>query len=187
MANSRVTFFPVGEKNGGMILIRLNDKDKTTILIDSSIGADKIAGYCDVNQELRSRLPVDSEDRPYVDAFILTHRDQDHLQGIQTHFHLGSPENYPEQKKNEDKKIFIRELWSSHNFWEPASTEYVLCDDAKAFNKEMKRRVSLFEVNLTIQAEGNRAIIVGKDPDGKTDRLGDINFNVSDTFTLINN
>jgi len=186
MANSKVTFFPVGEKNGGMILIRLNNDDKTTILIDSSIGSDKIADYCDVNYELRYRLPIDSDDRPYVDAFILTHRHQDHLQGIQNHFHLGPPEDYPSAKDGEDKKIFIKELWSSHNFWKPSSSNYKLSEDAKAFNKEMKRRVDLYEKKSAIQDDGNRAIIIGKDPDDKTDNLQEINYDIGDTFVKIN-
>jgi hypothetical protein len=187
MTNSIITFFPVGDKNGGMILIRLNDSYNTTILVDVCINNELIADHCDVAQELLDRLPIDSSDRPYVDAFILTHRHQDHLQGIQTYFHLGKPEDYPNTKDDEDKKIFIRELWSSHNFWKPSSKNYNLCEDAKAFNKEMKRRVSLFEEKQTIQSEGERAIIIGKDPDGKTDNLKNINYDIGDTFTKINN
>ena len=187
MNNSNITFFPVGDKNGGMILIRLNDTSKTTILIDSSIPSDKVADHCDVNKELRARLPKDSNSRPYVDAFILTHRHEDHLQGIQSNFHLGKPEDYPEPKDGEDHKIFIKELWSSHNFWKPSSTNYSLCDAAKAFNKEMKRRVKLFEDNKSIQSEGDRAIIIGKDPEGKTDDLSTINYDIGDLFTKINN
>ena len=142
MANSTVTFFPVGEKNGGMTLIKLNDNNKTTILIDCSIGDESIADHCDVNQELRDRLPDDSG-RPYVDAFILTHRHEDHLKGFQKHFHTGSLDDYND---NEDElKIVIREMWSSHNFWKPSSENYKLCDNAKAFNKEMKRRVELYK------------------------------------------
>jgi len=185
MANSIVTFFPVGEKNGGMTLIRLNDSKKTTILIDCAIGEDLIAEHCDVNQELRDRLPSDSDGRPYIDAFILTHRHEDHLKGFQKHFHLGSLDDYKDDE--EELKIIIRELWSSHNFWKPSSKHYQLCDDAKAFNKEMKRRVALFEEKKEIQNEGDRAIIVGKDPDGKTDNFSDINYDIGDTFTKINN
>jgi hypothetical protein len=184
MAHSKVTFFPVGEKNGGMTLIKLNDNKKTTILIDCSIGDDPIADHCDVNQELRDRLPTDSDDRPYVDAFILTHRHDDHLKGFTKHFHTGSLDDYKDD--DDEKKIVIRELWSSHNFWKPSSKNYRLCDDAKAFNKEMKRRVDLFNEDKEIQPEGDRAIIVGKDPDGKTDGLEDINYDIGDTFTKIN-
>jgi glyoxylase-like metal-dependent hydrolase (beta-lactamase superfamily II) len=79
MASSTITFFPVGDKNGGMILLKLNNAQKTTILIDCSIGEETIAEYCDVNQEFRNRLPKDSNERPYVDCFILTHRHDDHI------------------------------------------------------------------------------------------------------------
>lgn len=185
MGNTIITFFPVGEKNGGMALIKLNNIDKTTILIDCSIGDESIAEYCDVNQELRNRLPSDSDGRPYVDAFILTHRHDDHLKGFQKHFHLGSLEDYKDD--NNELKIIIKELWSSHNFWKPVSSSYSLCDDAKAFNKEMKRRVKLYEDNNKIQVEGDRAIIVGTDPDGKTDKLNNINYDIGATFTKINN
>ena len=182
MADTVITFFPVGEKNGGMTLLKLNNYEKTTILIDCSIGDEAIADYCDVNEELRKRLPLDSYNRPYVDAFILTHRHDDHVKGFEKNFHLGSIEDY----KDKDEKIIIKELWSSHNFWKPASSNYSLCNDAKEFNKEMKRRVDLFKEKGKIQAEGDRAIIVGKDADGKTDGLKLINYDIGENFIKIN-
>ena len=185
MANSTITFFPVGEKNGGMIFIKLNDSNKTIILIDCSIDDDSIADHCDVNQELRDRLPTDSNGRPYVDAFILTHRHEDHVKGFEKHFHLSSIDDYKDD--DDELKIIIKELWSSHNFWKPSSKSYKLCDNAKAFNKEMKRRVDLFETDKEIQEEGNRAIVVGKDSDGRTDELKEINYDIGNTFTTINN
>ena len=185
MANSTVTFFPVGEKNGGMTLIMLNDTKKTTILIDCSIGDELIADHCDVNQELRDRLPTDSNNRPYVDAFILTHRHDDHVKGFTNHFHTGPLDEYDD--KADEKKIVIREMWSSHNFWKPSSAKYKLCESAKEFNKEMKRRVDLFKEKKKIQPEGDRAIVIGKDLEGRTDDIGDINYDIGDTFTKINN
>lgn len=185
MANSTVTYFPVGEKNGGMTLIKLNDTGNTTILIDCSIGDEPIAGHCDVNQELRDKLPTDSDKRPYVDAFILTHRHDDHVKGFINHFHTGSLNDYDDQA--DEKKIVIREMWSSHNFWKPSSERYNLCENAKSFNREMKRRVDLFKKKKAIQPDGDRAIVIGKDPEGKTDDLGDINYDIGDTFTKINN
>jgi len=186
MASSTISFLPVGEKNGGMTLIKLNNDDiKTSIIIDCSIGDESIANHCDVNQELRGRLPKDSNDRPYVDAFILTHRHEDHLKGFSKHFHTGSLDEYDDDEN--ELKIVIRELWSSHNFWKPASKNYPLCENAKIFNKEMKRRVALFEKNKKIQPEGDRAIIIGKDPDGKTDDLAAINYDIGESFSKINN
>lgn len=186
MSNSIITFFPVGDKNGGMTLLRLNDFSKTTILIDVCIGDAPIADHCDVAQELRDRLPKDSNGRPYVDAFILTHRHQDHLQGIQTHFHLGAISDYTEPKDGEDPKIIIRELWSNYHFWKKSSANYELCDDAVAFNTEMKRRVELFKSAKSIQVEGERAIIVGKDPDGKCAGLEAITHEIGSGFATIN-
>jgi hypothetical protein len=185
MAYSTITFFPVGEKNGGMTLIKLNDMKKTTILVDCSIGDEPISDYCDVNQELRNKLPTDSNKRPYVDAFILTHRHDDHVKGFIDHFHTGSLDEYDDDE--DEKKIVMREMWSSHNFWKPSSASYKLCDSAKAFNKEMKRRVDLFKEKKAIQLEGDRAIVIGKDPEGRTDDIGDINYDIGDTFTKINN
>lgn len=185
MRHSVVTFFPVGEKNGGMVLFRLNDTNNTTILFDCCIGDEVIGEDCDVNSELRSRLPVDSGGRPYVDAFILTHRHEDHLRGFSKHFHLGPLVDYDDDA--DEKKIVIRELWSSYIFWKPESSSYPLCDEARAFNKEMRRRVGLFKETHKIQAEGDRAIIVGKDPDGRTDGLEDINYDIGDTFEEVNN
>ncbi|MCK9170527.1 MAG: hypothetical protein M0P01_08945 [Treponema sp.] len=182
MKFSKMTFFPVGDKNGGMSLLSLSNG--ITILIDCAIAADKIADYCDINKELRARLPADSEGRKYVDTFILTHRHDDHLTGFVDNFYLGPLSDYV---KGSDK-IIIKELWSSHNFWKPESKDdtYKLCDDAKAFNKEMKRRVASFESSHTIQAEGDRAIIIGKDPEGRTEKLSAINYDIGTIITKIN-
>lgn len=187
MNNSIITFFPVGDKNGGMTLLRLNDYSKTTILVDVCIGDAPIADHCDVAKELRDRLPKNNNNHPYVDAFILTHRHQDHLQGIQTYFHLGPISDYSEPEDEEEPKIIIKELWSNYHFWKKSSANYELCEDAVAFNTEMKRRVELFKTTKTIQIEGERAIIIGKDPDGKCDGLDQICYEIGDAVTSINN
>jgi hypothetical protein len=153
-------------------------------LIDCSIGEDLIADYCDVNQELRSRIPTDDSGRPYVDAFILTHRHEDHVKGLEEYFHLGSLDAY--DNKADELKIIIHELWSSFYFWKPESENYSLCNNAKTFNKEMKRRVGLYEKNKSIQNIGDRAIIIGIDPDGKTKGLESITYAIGDIFTKIN-
>lgn len=183
MSQSTITFFPVGDKNGGMTLIRLNNHHKTTILIDCSIPSDKIADSCDVKQELYNRLPKDDFGRSYVDAFILTHRHDDHLLGFKDNFHLGKISDYD----NKSKKILIKELWSSHNFWKPESQSYSLCDDAKAFNREMKRRVDLFEETKEIQGDYDRAIVVGTDPEGRTEGKEAISIGIGEAFATINN
>lgn len=190
MSDSVITFFPIG--NGGMTLIRLNDglnnSLKTTILIDINIRdvSSSEDNICDVAQELRDRLPIDSKKRPYVDAFILTHQDDDHILGFKEHFHVGSLDNYKVPKDDENPKIVIRELWSTPRFRKEASDNYSLSDDAKEFNKEMRRRVKLFEDNQCIQPEGERAIIVGKDPDGEAEGLDSIIREIGTSFSKIN-
>jgi len=186
MKDSIITFFPVS--NGGMTLLRLNDALNTTILIDINIRDVSMADedICDVAQELRDKLYVDSNKRPYVDAFILTHHHDDHILGFKEHFHLGPLNDYKKPQKDEQPKIVIRELWCTPQFWKQASNNYTLSDDAKAFNTEMRRRVKLFEVSKTIQQEGDRAIIVGKDSDGKTNNILQIVREIGQTFSIIN-
>ena len=92
---STITFFPVD--NGDMTLIKLDDSDKTTILVDINIrqaSGDEENTMCDVAKELRKRLEKDKDGRPYVDVFLLSHPDKDHCQGLQSHFHLGSLDSY---------------------------------------------------------------------------------------------
>jgi len=93
--SSRITFFPVG--NGDMTLIELDDADQTKILIDVNIrqsaGNEDDPTY-DAAGELRRRLKYDEMGRPFVDVFLQTHPDQDHLRGLQRHFHLGPVDDY---------------------------------------------------------------------------------------------
>src|SRR5256885_12269916 len=63
-----------------MTLIKFGDLDATTLLIDVNIrqDADDPDGEArDVAKDLRERLKKDENGRPYVDAFLLSHPDQD--------------------------------------------------------------------------------------------------------------
>ncbi|RWF67345.1 metallohydrolase [Mesorhizobium sp.] len=168
---AKLTFFPVG--NGDMALIELNNKQ--TILVDINIRAaadNPDDDTYDVAKDLKGRLPRDDKGRLYVDAFLLSHPDSDHVTGLTTHFHLGPPEDFPED--NEDL-ILIREMWSSPIVFRRASTQHTLCDEAKAWAKEARRRVKLFrDKGLAGTGSGDRILILGEDKDGKTDDLTDI-------------
>lgn len=181
MSTSTVSFFPVGDI-GGMILLKINSVTPQTILVDCCIGESKIADYCDVAEELYKRLPKNSEDRPYVDAFILTHRHEDHVRGFSVYFHLGSVSDYKAPGKDERAKIVINELWGSDLYWKSESEFYTLCDEAKAFNKEMKRRVNLYKEKKEIQAQGDRVIIIGAKEKGTEA----ITYEVGTRFVTIN-
>jgi hypothetical protein len=180
---AKIAFFPVG--NGDMTLIQLESGRK--ILIDINIRAaadDPDDATPDAAKMLCERLTRDAEGRLYVDAFLLSHPDQDHCGGLKNHFHLGSPGDW----SKEADKIFIRELWSSPLVFRRASKKkgYVLCDDAQAFNAEARRRVRRFRDSKGAVEDGDRILILGEDENGKTDDLGDILVKVDEVFSKVN-
>lgn len=187
MPSTTVTFFPVD--NGDMTLIRLGDADASTILIDVNIRVDADdpnSKVRDVAKDLRAQLKKDSNGRPYVDAFLLSHPDRDHCLGLTRHFYLGPLADYPDDDKMyKYKKIVIRELWSSPIVFRRASKSHTLCDEAKAFNKEARRRVKLNKDHYFSVSDGDRIQIMGKDIDGKTDELVPIVRPVDQAFNTL--
>lgn len=183
-----ITFFPVD--NGDMTLLKLADSDGTALLIDVNIrqDADDPKGEArDVAKDLRDRLKKDANGRPYVDAFLLSHPDQDHCRGVARHFHLGPLSDYPDDKKDyKDKKIVIREIWSSPIVFRRASKTHTLCDDAKTFSTEARRRVQLNRDKNFVVGDGDRILVMGEDIEGKTDDLGPILKKVDESFSAIN-
>src|SRR5713226_4860529 len=176
-----ISFFPVG--NGDMTLIKL--ESGRTILIDIKIcGAsdDPDDPTPDVGKMLRDRLERDDKGRLYVDAFLLSHPDEDHCAGLVNHFHLGPPGDW---SKSTDK-IVIREIWSSPIVFRRASTVMPLCSDAKAFNSEAKRRVQRFHDTGGAVSDGDRILILGEDENGKTDDLDAVLVKADETFSKVN-
>lgn len=179
---AKITFFNVG--NGDMTLIRL--ESGRTILIDVRIRAaaddqddDETR---DVAKDLRDRLVRDKEGRLYVDAYLQGHPDADHCTGLQEHLHIGSPEDF----NKKDDKIFIREIWSSPIVFRRADKTLKLCDDAKAFWTEARRRVKRYRDSKGDVGEGDRILILGEDQDGKTDDLTAILIKVDQIITKVN-
>lgn len=174
--NTKITFFPVD--NGDMTLVQLADREETTLLIDCKIrqaadDPDDVAP--DVAKALREKLGTDSQGRPYVDAMLLSHPDEDHCLGLRKHFWLGPLEEYADDHKAQtEKRIVIREMWSSPMVFRRASASHPLCEDAKAFNKEAKRRVREFLRGSGSLEQGDKILILGEDENGKTDALGPI-------------
>lgn len=185
--SAKIEFFPVD--NGDMTLVRLADTVSTTILIDVHIRSaadDPNDQTPDVAKLLRKKLLTDSKGRPYVDAFLLSHPDKDHCSGLVKHFWLGAPSDYPDDDLPQaEKRIFIREIWSSPMVFRRASKNLTLCDDAAAFNKEARRRVKLWE-EQGWAAEGDRILILGEDENGKTDNLTAILIKETETIRKIN-
>lgn len=161
-----ITFFPVG--NGDMTLITFDNGQK--LLADLHVrkaADDDDDDTPDVMADLRGRLTRDEKGRLFVDGFLLSHPDKDHICGLESHFHLGPPDEWNE----DDDKILIREMWSSPVVFRRASKDHVLCDDAKAWAKEARRRVALYREKGTATVEGDRIQIMGEDEGGKTDDI----------------
>ncbi len=128
------------------------------------------------------RLDRDAENRLYVDALLVSHPDKDHCTGLQKHFHLGPPNEW----SSKADKILIREMWSSPMVFRRASRRHVLCDAAKAFNTEARRRVKQFREDSESIGDGDRILILGEDEDGKTDALEQILIRVDEEFSRVN-
>lgn len=186
--NAALSFFPVG--NGDMALIRLADSARTAIIIDCNIrqAADDPADKTtrDVAKDLRERLPRDANGRPYVDTFLLSHPDKDHCTGLRKHFHLGTLADYADDNKPDaEKRIVIREMWSSPIVFRRASKVHVLCEDAKAWATEARRRVKHYR-DSGCAGDGDRILILGEDKDGKTDGLDAILIRSGEVFNRVN-
>jgi len=170
---AKIEFFPVG--NGDMTLMTL--QSGRTILTDINIRVaaddDENDETVDVGQLLKDRLEQDGEGRLYVDAFLLTHPDEDHCRGLKRHFHLGKPEDW---NKN-DNKILIREMWSSPIiFRRKKDVADTICEDADAWWAEARRRVNLYRNTNPKSAikDGDLIQVLGEDRNGKTDDLSAI-------------
>ncbi len=166
---------------GDQTLITL-DSSKT-LLIDCNIRAaadDPDDDTPDVAQQLKDRLKTDSDGRPYVDAMMLSHPDADHIRGFAKHFHVGPLADYVKGSG----KIIVREMWSSPLVFQRTSKQHVLCDDAKAWAKEARRRVQKYRDNGLLGL-GDKILIMGEDIDGKTDDLGAILVKGDQTWTTI--
>ncbi|WP_262048158.1 metallohydrolase [Bradyrhizobium sp. Bra78] len=179
---AKTMHFRVG--NGDMMLMVLDSGKRILVDIDIRADADdEDTDTPDVGGQLRKELEDlgrDSKGRLYVDAFLLTHPDQDHIRGLKNHFHLGPPGDW---SKSADK-ILIREQWSSPIVFRRASKDHTLCDDACDWSAEARRRVKKFREEGT-QVDGNRILIMGEDVDGKTDDIGAIVVKVDSLFSTI--
>ena len=164
-----------------MTLIRF--ESGKTLLIDCNIrqAADSDSEDApDVANFLRDRLDTDFDGNFFVDAFVLSHPDQDHCGGLQKHFHLGSTASGVDQEK-----IIIREMWSSPIVFRRSDRCGALCDAAKAWADEARRRVKAYRYGHK-DRYGNGIRILGEDIDGKTDGLEEIQVRVGESFSEIN-
>jgi len=85
--------------------------------------------------------------RPYLSLFVLTHPDKDHIQGFAELL----------------KKVDIGEIWHTPRVFRDQSEQESLCDDAKAFRKEVhRRRKAILNAPNSIKS-GDRLRVIGHD------------------------
>lgn len=173
---AKIIFFPVG--NGDMTLIQT--ENDLNILIDCNIRNPE--EYPDVMEMLKGYLKQDDKDRYFVDLLVWSHPDEDHCKGIKENFYLGKPEDYPDNSS----KVFINEIWSSPMVYRRHSKTHNLCDDAKALNKEVKRRVNVYKDTHSRGNKGDYVFILGKDENGKTDDIDKIVVKLDKSTSTIN-
>jgi hypothetical protein len=177
---AKIEYFPVG--NGDMALVEFESGKQLLIDVNVREAADDADDDTpDVMAKLKERLKKDSKGRWVVDAFLLSHPDQDHCRGFKKHFYVGSAADFPEKST----KIFVKELWSSPMVFRRASTLHTLCEDAETFNTEARRRVAKFRAIGNAVVDGDRILILGEDQNGKTDDLGAILIKVDQEFQRI--
>lgn len=184
---SSIYHLPVG--NGDMTLLKIASNNRYLyVLVDMYIrqSCTEKEDQCNVLDELHNLLEKDSDGRPYLDALVLTHPDKDHIGGFEKYFYQGSPSDYAPAKSGEKDRIFVREIWSSPLIFRRKSKKHSLCEDAKVFNTEAKRRVELYRESKLIGAEGDRIRLIGEDIDGKTNDILGIVYKRGEVISKIN-
>ncbi|MBO4232694.1 MAG: hypothetical protein J5862_05610 [Bacteroidales bacterium] len=157
--NHSIKFYPVG--NGDCCLVSIGGANKK-MMFDCNFRQkaenednemfDVLGDLIDNQLKVRCGLH-------YLDAFLLTHPDEDHCRGFAEKFYLGDPDSISDDDKDANK-ILISELWYSPRVFEEYTTD--LSDDAKAFKKEAKRRMELYKTDKKkAEKEGNRIRIIG--------------------------
>lgn len=172
MADASITYFPV--RNGDTGQIRLSDG--TDIVIDCNITEESrdpaVKDRYDVHAHLLGE--VRKEDGvPHIDAFILTHPDDDHCCGFKDTFYTGDPSKYGDEHLEKDL-IVVEELWFTPRIFS-SHEEGKLATSAKLFLKEARRRRDLYRSGSPERDEpGNRLRIIGYTSSGENEGLEDI-------------
>ncbi|SCG58199.1 hypothetical protein GA0070609_3425 [Micromonospora echinaurantiaca] len=149
-----VVFWPVGTGDSSTVVVT----DEVLMQVDLNDRAkadDDDIPEVPVVDLLVEALPTGSDGRPFLAAFVLTHADKDHCSGFADLL----------------DKATIGELWATPRMWR----EYLddgddadLCEDAKAFHEEVKRRVEAVKKAVADGEEialGDRVLVVGYDTD----------------------
>lgn len=137
----------------GFVFWPVGTGDSSTICVDSEVVMQIDLHNLDVaNEDDDPRTPIvdqlvellpQKDGEPYLSVFVLTHPDLDHCKGF----------------KDLHEKVTIGEIWFAPRIFRENASD--LCDDAKDFRKEAKRRVKVTrEADHDVKA-GDRVRIIG--------------------------
>jgi hypothetical protein len=159
VGNPSITYFPVN--NGDTVLVTL--ADGAQMVVDCCISRESrdpsTDDRCDVHGYLFKSARPDPSGIPHVDAFALSHADQDHCLGFADTFFVGDPAGYAVRHFRQGL-IRIDELWFTPRLF--ARSEGELCQDTLAFKQEAARRMSLYRARSPLaDLPGNRLRIMG--------------------------
>jgi len=137
-------FWPVGNGDSTTITVKENATILQVDIRHCEEAENNDSPMAPVIDELVRMLPKKNA-KPYLALFILTHPDKDHI--------LGFPELL--------KRVKIGEIWHTPRVFKEYKED--LCDDAKAFTKEVQRRVDLTIKNEGVVESGDRVRVIGHD------------------------
>src|SRR5258708_23565952 len=152
LPNQSIIFLPVGTGDSTTIVID-NEHVMQVDLHHMEQANDEDSKYTPIIDVLKDYLPQ-SDGRPYLAVFALTHADEDHCQGFGTLL---------------NSHILIGELWATPRLWrEYAEGDTEPCEDARRFHEEADRRVQASLEHIREGREipsGDRVRVIGYDTD----------------------
>jgi hypothetical protein len=136
-------FWPVG--CGDSTTIAISDTENLQIdLNDSAMAESDDNEKIPLVDELVAKLPK-HDGKPYLSCFVLTHPDLDHCKGF----------------KDLLKRVTIGEIWHTPRVFREYHKD--MCEDARVFRKEAKRRVKATITAGGDPGAGDRVRVVGYD------------------------
>ena len=141
-----VIFWPVGTADSTTLILRPNDIVMQIDLHHMAKADDHDETEWPIIDHLVEILPK-RNGKPYLALFVLTHPDQDHIKGF----------------KELLQKVQIGELWHTPRIFRDQTNQETLCEDAKAFRQEARRRRNAILAKPNSVQSGDRLRIIGHD------------------------
>jgi hypothetical protein len=141
-----VIFWPVGTGDSTTLVLKPDEIVMQIDLRHLEKADDPEEPEWNIIDHLVKALPK-KNGRPYLSLFVLTHPDKDHIQGFAEFL----------------KKVDIGELWHTPKVFRDQSDQEGMCEDAKAFRKEVDRRRKAIIASPQAIKSGDRLRVIGHD------------------------